>query len=230
MSSETEIKITLDHLHTEVMEQKKQICQLNRDLLFSSSQMELNELKKDLDKQGEEIDNLKTKLREAEENMEKSQKRQFLLESLISLSSKKPLALLSESDEDVFFQEARDLNLSMTTGEIVYRLRSKYTVTKDCGVDCVGWDFDIDDFTLFDDHRKIIDTDGIQMSFLLKQIQERVDEDDVEPQGRVNYDGDHHGVWAYGKTSWEVVFYKLGDGENLEKDQTQDHLDKSEDD
>jgi len=197
----------------QIANQKLAIAKLEKSI----NDLFLDLIDREIDSRMETINQIKDQLQKAEDELKPFKKKRLELEVIYQLQSGRRLAFLTESDLDSLVYEMNEngqLNVSIEDGTIVYRLRSKYTVTKDCGVDDVGWNFDAyDDYTLYDSTGKEMDIseDVIDLDYLLRQIKEDY-ADDIDSDGRPEYDGDHHGVWAYGKRSFEVSFYQLKNG------------------
>src|SRR5690242_16772148 len=112
----------------QITNQKLAIAKLEKSI----SDLALDLIDHEIDSRMETINQIKDQLQKAEDELRPFKKKRLELEVIYQLQSGRRLAFLSESDLDnLIFEmnETGQLDLSIENGEIVYQLRSKYTVT-----------------------------------------------------------------------------------------------------
>ena len=171
--------------------------------------MELDKLHVEIALKEDVINKLRSKINKVEKQLETLNKRASLLSLADQLKKGSTICVLFASDEDNYLSEEKNkgnLLAEESCGSIVFELRSKYSVSKDCGIDEVGWELK-NDYVIYDAegikiHRTEIDADDI-----INKIKKIAEEDGLECDGKPEYDGDHHGMWAYGQQTWDITIY-----------------------
>ena len=99
--------------------------------------------------------------------------------------------------------ERAGINVDISEVEIVTQLCSRYTVSKDCSVEEVGWNRDCNLRWKIDGHPSV-ELDRYSLSPAARKI------DPYEcDEGPITYDGDHHGVWAYTQISASAAIVSI---------------------
>ena len=171
--------------------------------------MELDKLHVEIALKEDVIKRLKSKINKVEKQLETLNKRASLLLLADQLKKGSTICVLLESDEDKYLSEERkkgNLLVEESHGIIVFKLRSKYSVSKDCGIDEVGWELK-DNYVIYDSNEEEIDSAEIDADDIIKKIKKIAENDGLECDGKPDYDGDHHGLWAYGKQTWDITIY-----------------------
>lgn len=171
--------------------------------------MELDKLHVEIALKEDVINKLRSKINKVEKQLEILNRRASLLSLADQLKKGSTICVLLDSDEDKYLSEEKNkgnLLVEKSYGSIVCDLRSKYSVSKDCGVEEVGWEL-TEDFVIYDAEGKEIDVLEIDTDELFHKIDKIAKDDGLECDGKPDYDGDHHGMWAYGKQTWDITIY-----------------------